>query len=172
MLSCGCQCSLYLPLWRHGLVCGLCLWHFLAILICFGRFYLVLLNEINKTESDTFNIKWALVCGVWLWVLSLFHWYPGSGVVLGCEDSWSLHPCLLSVLKLSCISQVFKKCNKQCNPWRISVSRHGSIRWLETQFSYMKMSNPKTESAALCLKSVAEAQFFVPMSQCRSSDAI
>ena len=68
MVLCGCQCSLYLPLWRHGLVYGLCLWHFLAILICFGSLYLVLLNEINKTESDTFNIKWALVCGVWLWV--------------------------------------------------------------------------------------------------------
>ena len=27
--------------------------------------------------------------------LSLFHWYPGSGVVLDCIDSWSLHPYLL-----------------------------------------------------------------------------
>ena len=26
--------------------------------------------------------------------LSLSHWYPGSGVVLGCIDSWSLHPYL------------------------------------------------------------------------------
>ena len=25
-----------------------------------------------------------------------FHWYPGSGVVLDCIDSWSLHPHLLS----------------------------------------------------------------------------
>ena len=24
--------------------------------------------------------------------LSLSHWYPGSGVVLNCIDSWSLHP--------------------------------------------------------------------------------
>ena len=30
--------------------------------------------------------------------LSLSHWYPGSGVVLNCIDSWSLHPYLL----LSC----------------------------------------------------------------------
>ena len=28
--------------------------------------------------------------------LSLSHWYPGSGVVLNCIDSWSLHPYLLS----------------------------------------------------------------------------
>ena len=27
--------------------------------------------------------------------LSLFHWYPGSGVVLDCIDSWSLHPYFL-----------------------------------------------------------------------------
>ena len=27
--------------------------------------------------------------------LSLSHWYPGSGVVLVCIDSWSLHPYLL-----------------------------------------------------------------------------
>ena len=27
--------------------------------------------------------------------LSLSHWYPGSGVVLDCIDSWSLHHCLL-----------------------------------------------------------------------------
>ena len=29
--------------------------------------------------------------------LSLSHWYPGSGVVLDCIDSWSLHPYLLCV---------------------------------------------------------------------------
>ena len=28
---------------------------------------------------------------------SLSRWYPGSGVVLGCIGSWSLHPYLLSV---------------------------------------------------------------------------
>ena len=33
----------------------------------------------------------ALVCGVLL-SLSLSHWYPGSGVVLDCIESWSLHP--------------------------------------------------------------------------------
>ena len=27
--------------------------------------------------------------------LSLSHWYPGSGVVLDCIDSWSFHPYLL-----------------------------------------------------------------------------
>ena len=36
----------------------------------------------------------------------------------------------------------------------------------------MKVSNPTTESAAVCLKRVAEAQFVVSRSQRRSSGAI
>ena len=35
--------------------------------------------------------------------LSLSHWYPGSGVVLDCIDSWSLHHYLLF------LTQMFKK---------------------------------------------------------------
>ena len=35
--------------------------------------------------------------------LSLSHWYPGSGVVLDCIDSLSLHPYLL------CCRRVFKQ---------------------------------------------------------------
>ena len=58
---------------------------------------------------------------------------------------------------------------KQCNHWRLSVSRHGSIRRFETQIPYLKMSNPTTESAAVCLKRVAEAQFVVSRPQYRSS---
>ena len=33
--------------------------------------------------------------------LSLSHWYPGSGVVLDCIDSWSLHHYLLGVRERS-----------------------------------------------------------------------
>ena len=32
--------------------------------------------------------------------LSLFHWYPGSGVVLDCIGSWSLHPYLITLVNL------------------------------------------------------------------------
>ena len=35
--------------------------------------------------------------------LSLSHWYPGSGVVLDCIDSWSLHPYLLWLSELFCL---------------------------------------------------------------------
>ena len=40
---------------------------------------------------------WPLGSHLWCLTvsLSLSHWYPGSGVVLDCMDSWSLHPYLL-----------------------------------------------------------------------------
>ena len=40
---------------------------------------------------------WSLGSRLWCITvsLSLSHWYPGSGVVLDCIDSWSLHPNLL-----------------------------------------------------------------------------
>ena len=42
--------------------------------------------------------------------LSLSHWYPGSGVVLDCIDSWSLQPYLLC-LTSGCQSQIFFPCS-------------------------------------------------------------
>ena len=56
---------------------------------------------------------WPLGSRLWCLTvnLSLFHWYPGSGVVLDCIESWSLHPYLLlfshfSVHKLQRISKL------------------------------------------------------------------
>ena len=58
-----------------------------------------------------FVYRWSLICALWSpagkgltsWLsfvvstvsLSLSHWYPGSGMVLDCIDSWYLHPYLL-----------------------------------------------------------------------------
>ena len=39
--------------------------------------------------------------------LSLSHWYPGSGVVLDCIDSWSLHHYLLLELECSSILDIY-----------------------------------------------------------------
>ena len=43
---------------------------------------------------------WPLGSRLWCLTvsLSLSHWYPGSGMVLDCIDSWSLHPYLLCQL--------------------------------------------------------------------------
>ena len=46
--------------------------------------------------------------------LSLSHWYPGSGVVLDCIDSWSLHTYLLS--KRSIIYKAVKTCAFYSHP--------------------------------------------------------
>ena len=45
---------------------------------------------------------WPLVSRLWCATvsLSLSNWYPGSGVVFDCIDSWSLHPYLLYRLLL------------------------------------------------------------------------
>ena len=45
--------------------------------------------EWNCRYSPILENRISNVC------LSLSHWYPGSGVVLDCNDSWSLHPYLL-----------------------------------------------------------------------------
>ena len=39
--------------------------------------------------------------------LSLSHWYPGSGVVLDCIDSWSLHHYLLSQYWMKMFTRLF-----------------------------------------------------------------
>ena len=56
---------------------------------------------------------WPLGCHLWCLTvsLSLSHWYPWSGVVLDCIDSWSLHPYLL----LECYTSIkfaFWRANK------------------------------------------------------------
>ena len=53
--------------------------------------------------------------------LSLSHWYPGSGVVLDCIDSWSLHPYLLWL--------IFK--------WQMLLTRlFNGIHMLHTKLSF------------------------------------
>ena len=58
--------------------------------------------------------------------LSLSHWYPGSGVVLDCIDSWSLHHYLLleTTEKLSC-RNIEKQlcCEKTKNCIKVIVKR-------------------------------------------------
>ena len=46
---------------------------------------------------------WPLGSHLWCLTvsLSLSHWYPVSGVVLDCIDSWSLHPYLLCLEKIT-----------------------------------------------------------------------
>ena len=49
----------------------------------------------------------SLVCEVLLRFCQFPMWYPGSGVVNDCIDSWSLHPHLLSYIISVCVRTVF-----------------------------------------------------------------
>ena len=61
---------------------------------------------------------WPLGSRLWCLTvsLSLSHWYPGSGVVLDCIDSWSLHPSLLWLCVCIAESYVLHT-NSQRNIW-------------------------------------------------------
>ena len=70
--------------------------------------------------------------------LSLSHWYPRSGVVLDCIDSWSLHPYLLWEHLLTCIQHAFSKqsmvnlISKYANPvFYLSILNIGSLFKIE-----------------------------------------
>ena len=92
--------------------------------------------------------------------LSLSHWYPGSGVVLDCIDSWSLHHYLLSYSKLtfptqnslfllethfSCSKLTFLTRNSlfllesHFYNSKLAFLTRNSIFLLETHFSYSKL---------------------------------
>ena len=69
--------------------------------------------------------------------LSLSHWYPGSGVVLDCIDSWSLQPYLLCgsfMLFLSCVCYAFCTRLFICVLW--SPVGKGLTSWLSFVVSY------------------------------------
>ena len=61
---------------------------------------------------------WPLGYRLWCLTVSLLlsHWYLGSGVVLDCIDSWSLHPYLLSCLFVTPIVGVYN-CSMFCCTW-------------------------------------------------------
>ena len=72
--------------------------------------------------------------------LSLSHWYPGSGVVLDCIDSWSLHPYLLSICLIATEKNVkgilmAVPCERpwlktKCQPWiYVLIYRNFNIKF-------------------------------------------
>ena len=72
---------------------------------------------------------WPLGSRLWCLTvsLSLSHWYPRSGVVLDCIDSWSLHPYLLSSTHSKGLFHSYTP-RKLCLWWGILYSRCPSVR--------------------------------------------
>ena len=79
--------------WKHLCVffCG----SFMGFLYCIC--YAFVRVCLYVTCGHLLGNCWPLVSRLWCLTadLSLSHWYPGSGVVLDCIDSWSFHPYLL-----------------------------------------------------------------------------
>ena len=73
--------------------------------------------------------------------LSLSHWYPGSGVVLDCIDSWSLHHYLL-FFQRSSLTRVFPVCYKFKGE-----HRHGKQLQFQTEMRKWKYSFNSLEVA-------------------------
>ena len=67
---------------------------------------------------------WPLGSRLWCLTVSLqlSHWYPGSGVVLDCIDSWSLHPYLTA-------TGIFLP-NQFLAKWPSTFSWHRKLKWL------------------------------------------
>ena len=86
-----------LLLWIFYVFCSvLCL-----LCLCARLFICALWSHAGKGLTSWLSFVVSTVS------LSLFHWYPGSGVVLDCIDSWSLHPYLLLCTDSKTIFQCF-----------------------------------------------------------------
>ena len=67
----------------HLIICYVCL--VFVMLSCASVYWCIV---VTCWESSDLL---SLVCDVLLWSCQFPHWYPVSGVVLDCIDSWSLH---------------------------------------------------------------------------------
>ena len=63
--------------------------------------------------------------------LSLSHWYPGSGVVLDCIDSWSLHHYLLLLLRYKTFQLKWTRNeNNTCHGFLFNSTSAGQTSWM------------------------------------------
>ena len=92
----------------------LLLWiiYVISVLFCYAFMHAPLLVPCGHLLGK----GWSLGSRLWCLIvtLSLSHWYPGSGVVLDCIDSWSLPPFLLR-------STTFVEVNFEMIKWLIHL---------------------------------------------------
>ena len=117
--------------WRSNAV--LLLWTICVISVsCFPCFSVCSLLPCGHLPGK-WNYLLALVCDVYLCFCHFPKWYPGSGVMLDCIDSWSLSPfllllctksqglwshVLLNVWKLlSLLCTLNSSCTEEVAPW-------------------------------------------------------
>ena len=88
--------------------------------------------------------------------LSLSHWYPGSGVVLDCIDSWSLHPYLLYLYIDSITNEIIQNDKKYKFTPNVSPEELETLKqlWYDNTIiiksnSLLPLLRPKTKQSIL-----------------------
>ena len=109
----------------------LLLWviYIISVLFCYAFMHVCLLMP----RGHLLEKGWPLGSRLWCLIvtLSLSHWYPGSGVVLDCVDSWSLPSILLlknqqttkimifsSIQRANCLRTILESI---LNKWNVTV---------------------------------------------------
>ena len=77
--------------WTSFLLCNICFFLSCVCNALCARLFIYALW--SPTWKGLGFFLWSLIVN-----LSLIHWYPGSGVVLDCIDSWSLHKGVIPLL--------------------------------------------------------------------------
>ena len=122
----------------------------LTRICCQTRYRLRYAARLESTVADALEwyickLSWHLSSCLWCLTVSLLlsHWYPGSGVVLDCIDSWSLPSFLL------CISQspiLFDSLRWGCGYFGEKKLNFKNYHFQELCFS--KVSNVRSTSAS------------------------
>ena len=106
------------------------LWVFLLSCVCYAFVRVCLYVPRGHLLGKGWSVGlWCLTV-----TLSLSHWYPGSGVVLDCIDSWCLHPYLLLVHLAWEFG--FKNCvcfgqKQRMHIWTLALKIINTLFWVE-----------------------------------------
>ena len=109
----------------YGYLCYLCL--VFVMLSCASVYWWLVVICWERADLLAPRL-WCLIVK-----LSLSHWYPWTGVVLDCMDSWYLHSFLLSMVTKS--SWVVKTMIPEVNLSKISLQRMTYVLWIILSFS-------------------------------------
>ena len=96
--------------------------------------------------------------------LSLYHWYPGSGVVLDCIDSWSLHHYLLFFKSLLCqgLSESEFNCDSVYKLKKIAGTNNFSAQFIQIISHYKTIgynTNELQQTACLLVNPIQVGNF-------------
>ena len=135
--------------WRRYFFCGSFMFLFCLVfaMFCARLFICALWSPAGKGLTSWLSFVVSSVS------LSLSHWYPGSGVVLDCIDSWSLHHYLLltstldSGVQTDMLVLVFSKAFDRVP--NIQFTREATPRW------HQGIPNSRSHTSFLAEPSVA-----------------